>query len=120
MMPPAADTLLLRLPSKSNKQKIISIYKKHIWAGCSGQHIEGKTDKKLIFTVAAKDEEDSCFSLDWLFTFIRIYFGETLSCQRCFQKMLCVDIKIMMDAIKILLLHTENIHNGSENSAEQT
>ena len=64
--------------------------------------------------MAAKDEEDSCFSLGWLFTFIRIYFGETLSCQRCFQKMLCVDIKIMMYAIKILLLHTEDIHKGSE------
>ena len=66
--------------------------------------------------MAAKDEEDSCFSLGWLFTFIRIYFGETLSCQRCFQKMLCVDIKIMMYAIKILLLHTEDIHKGSERS----
>ena len=66
--------------------------------------------------MAAKDEEDSCFSLGWLFTFIRIYFGETLSCQRCFQKMLCVDIKIMMYAIKILLLHTEDIHTGSESS----
>ena len=69
--------------------------------------------------MAAKDEEDSCFSLGWLFTFIRIYFGETLSCQRCFQKMLCVDIKIMMYAIKILLLHTEDIHKGSERSERE-